>query len=126
MENQAESLLQALPHIPMNEDLRVAALEQGAGLLDTAGRVTFELALLQTQLGEDKVDVATAVRTLSGLDAAMMEALAATSDVVDRLETAAERDEANERAFVLTIEATAVMLQALEKAQAATQALRGA
>jgi len=126
VEDRAGSLLQALPKMPMDEGLRATAIELSAGLKDTAGRVTFELALLQAQLGEDKVDAATVVRTLSGMDAAMMDALAGLADVVDELETAAERDEQNERAFVLVIEAAGVMLQGLEKAKAATQALRSA
>ena len=123
IDERAESLLQALPSLPMDEALRATALELGAGLKDTAGRVTFELALLQTQLAEDKADSATVVRTLSALDASMMGALAALADVADQLETAAELDEDNERPFVLVIEAAGVMLQGLEKARAATQAL---
>jgi hypothetical protein len=126
VEDRAGSLLQALPKMPMDEGLRATAIDLSAGLKDTAGRVTFELALLQAQLAEDKVDAATVVRTLSGMDAAMMDALAGLADVVDELETAAERDEQNERAFVLVIEAAGVMLQGLEKAKAATQALRPA
>jgi hypothetical protein len=88
--------------------------------------VTFELALLQTQLGEGKADAEAVVRTLSTMDATMMGALASVADFVDRLEKAAERDEANERAFVLVIEATGVMLQGLENAKIATEALRAA
>jgi len=124
IETQAESLLHALPEVPMDEGLRTAALALGAGLKDTAARVTFELALLQAQLNEATVDAATVVRTLSSMDATMMDALAGIPDVADRLETAAEHDEKNERAFVLVIEAAGVMLQGLEKARAATQALR--
>ena len=123
MESQAESLLQALPKLPMHEGLRATAMELIAGLQDTSRRVTFELALLQAELGEDKADAATVVRTLSRADATMMDALAAVTEVVDQLESAAERDEESERAFVLVIEATGVMLQGLEKARAATQAL---
>ena len=126
MESRAERLLQALPGISIDESLRTAAREQSAGLKDTADRVTFELALLQAEVGEGKADGVSAVRTLSGLDAAMMNVLAALSDLVDKLEIAAERDEANERAFVLVIETAGVLLQALEKARAATQALHAA
>jgi hypothetical protein len=126
METRAMSLLRALPTMPMNEGLRATAIELIAGLRDTSGRVTFELALLQTQLGEGKADAATVVRTLSNMDALMMGAVAAMTDVVDQLENAAEHDEQKERAFVLVIEATAVMLQGLEKARAATQALGAA
>ena len=123
METQATSLRQALPAVPMPEELRAAVVELVAGLQDTSGRVTFELALLQAELAEDRLDVATAVKRLSATDAAMMTAVAALADVVDPLEKAAERDEQHERAFVLVIEATGVMLQAIEKAKAATQAL---
>ena len=123
METQGASLQQALPAVPMPEELRAAVVELVAGLQDTSGRVTFELALLQSELAEDRLDLATAVKRLSATDAAMMSAVAALADVVDPLEKAAERDEQHERAFVLVIEATGVMLQAIQKAKAATQAL---
>ena len=96
------------------------------GLKDASGRVMFELALLQIDVGEGKADAAAVVERLTGMDALMMRALGAMTDVVDELEKAAERDEANEPAFVLVIEATGFLLQALEKAKAATEALRAA
>jgi hypothetical protein len=123
METQAAGLLAALPTAALSEELRVSALDRSAGLKDAAGRVTFELALLQTEIGQGKADVPTAVKRLSAMDAAMMSAVAALADVVDQLEKAAERDERYEPAFVLVIEATGVMLQGIEKAKAATQAL---
>jgi hypothetical protein len=123
METQAVSLREALPKLPMDEALRATALKLSAGLNDASGRVTFELALLQTELGEGKADAASAGQLLAGMDALMMGAVAAMADVADELEEAAELDETNERSFVLVIEATAVMLQELEKAKAATQAL---
>jgi len=126
MEAQAASLLEALPTVPMHEGLRASALELSAGLNDASGRVTFELALLQAELGEGKAETASAVQRLAGMDALMMGAVAAMADVVDELEKAAERDENHERAFVLVIEATAAMLQEIGKAKAATQALDAA
>ena len=123
METQAASLLAALPKVPMDEALRASALKLSAGLNDASGRVTFELALLQAELGEGKAETASAVQRLAGMDALMMGAVAAMADVADELEKAAERDETHERSFVLVIEATAAMLQGLEKAKAATQAL---
>ncbi len=126
IEAQAASLLEALPTVPMQEGLRASALELSAGLKDASGRVTFELALLQAELGEGKAEAASAVQRLAGMDAVMMGAVAAMADVADELEKAAERDETNERSFVLVIEATAAMLQGLEKAKAATQALDAA
>ena len=123
METQAASLLEALPTLQMHEELRASALELSAGLKDASSRVLFELALLQAELGEGKAEAASAVQRLAGMDALMMGAVAAMADVVDELEKAAEHDEANERSFVLVIEATAAMLQGIEKAKAATQAL---
>jgi hypothetical protein len=123
METQAASLLAALPKVPMDEALRASALKLGAGLNDASGRVTFELALLQAELGEGKAEAASAVRILAGMDALMMDAVAAMADVADELEKAAELDEAYERSFVMVIEATAAMLRGLEQAKAATQAL---
>lgn len=123
METQAAGLIAALPTAALSEEMRATALDLSAGLKDASGRVTFELALLQTQLGEGKADATTAVDRLSAMDAAMMSAVAAFADVVDHLEKAAERDERYEPAFVLVIEATGVMLQGIEKAKAATQAV---
>jgi len=126
MEAQAEGLRQALPGVPIDAALRAPTLGLCAGLKDTSGRVVFELALLQTELGEGKADLATASRSLSRMDATMMGALEGVADVVDRLERAAEQDENYEAAFVLVIEAAGVMLQSFENARAATQALGAA
>jgi hypothetical protein len=123
METQAAGLLQALPTLPTDAALRASALDLSAGLRDASSRVTFELALLQAELGEGKAETKSAVQRLAGMDALMMSAVAAMADVADELEKAAERDETHERSFVLVIEATAAMLQGLEKAKAATQAL---
>ncbi len=126
METQAVSLLAALPKVPMDEALRASALKLSAGLNDASGRVTFELALLQAELGEGKAEAASAVRLLAGMDALMMDAVAAMADVADELEKAAELDETYEPSFVLVIEATGAMLQGIEKAKAATQVFAAA
>ena len=110
----------SLPDVPMEDDLRATVVDLGARLSDASSRVTFELALLQAELREDKVDSAAAINRLSMMDATMMGALEAVPDIVDQLEKAAEREEQYEPAFVLVIEAAGVMLQALEKARAAT------
>jgi hypothetical protein len=125
MEAQATGLLASLPTAAINEALRANALQLTAGLKDASGRVTFELALLQAEIADKRV-AATAVKRLSAMDATMLAALAAMTDVVAQLEEAAERDERHEPAFVLVIEATGVLLQALEKARAATEALGAA
>jgi hypothetical protein len=126
MEAQATGLLESLPTAAISEALRANALQLTAGLKDASGRVTFELALLQAELADKKVVAATAVKRLSAMDATMMAAVAAMTDVVDQLEEAAERDERHEPAFVLVIEATGVLLQALGEARAATEALGAA
>ena len=126
MEARAAGLLEALPKAAISEALRANALELTAGLKHASGRVTFELALLQAELADKKAVAATAVKRLSAMDATMMAAVAALTDVVDQLEEAAERDERHEPAFVLMIEATGVLLQALGEARAATEALGAA
>jgi hypothetical protein len=126
MEAQAASLLQSLPELSMDEGLRATALELSAGLRDASGRVMFELALLQTEIGEGKANAATAVQRLSAMDALMMRAVAGTAEVADELETAAEGDSAQEPAFVRVIEATGVLMQGIEEARAATEGLRAA
>ena len=123
MEGQAASLLQSLPTVAISEELRSNALELTEGLKDASGRVTFELALFQAELADGKAEAATAVKRLLAMDATMMAAVAALTDFVDQLEEAAERDERYESAFVLVIEATGVLLQALEKARVATESL---
>ena len=120
IEGGSAGLLKSLRNVPMEDGMRATVVELGARLSDASSRVTFELALLQAELGEDKVDDAAAVNRLSMMDASMMGVLEAVPDIVDRLEKAAERDEQYEPAFVLVIEAAGVMLQALEKARAAT------
>jgi len=123
MEAQAAGLRQALPAVPMTDDLRASVMGLLAGLEDTSRRVTFEQALLRSQLAGGQVDAAATVPSLSGMDAAMLAPMTALADVVERLEAAAELDEAHERAFVLVIEATGVLMQGLERARSATQAL---
>ena len=126
MEAEADILLLALPDLSINEEFRPAVLKLSSGLKDTAGRVTFELALLQTQIDEGQVDAATVVQRLSNLDSTMMTALDSSTDVVSQLEKAAERDEAHEPAFALVMQATRVMLRKFGTARAATLVLRPA
>ena len=120
IEDRSARLLQSLRDVPVEASLRATVVDLAARLRDASSRVTFELALLQAELGEDKVDGAAAVNRLSMMDATMMGALEAVPDIVDQLEKSAERDEQFEPAFVLVIEAAGVMLQALDKARAAT------
>lgn len=125
MEAQAASLAGAVADVPMDAALRARTVEHCATLKDRAGRVTFELALLEAELGKAGPPVEDTVRRLVGVEATMMEALAPLAELADALESAAERDSAQERAFVLVIEATGVMLQGLDRAREATAALDG-
>jgi hypothetical protein len=126
MDAQAAGLQQALPAVPMTDELRTDVMRQVAALKDTAGRVTFELALLQSQLADGQADDAAAVQRLSGMEAAMLAPMSALADVVEGLESAAERDETHERAFVVMLEAIGVRMQGLEQARTAAQALAAA
>jgi hypothetical protein len=119
MEAQADNLLGVITGVPMDAALRATAVELCATLKDRAGRVTFELALLKSELGKSGEPDAAAVRRLVGLDATMMEALAPLAELADELERAAERDPEQERAFVVVIEAAGVMLQHLDRARTA-------
>ena len=124
MDDQAGSLLDALPTVKMDADLRTSTAELSSNLKDVAARVTFELALLDAQAGAPESGVATVAQRLIDLDATIMEALAPVADLADRLESAAERDDAHEPAFVLVIDAAGALLQSLKKANAATAALQ--
>lgn len=126
MDRCAVSLLEALPAIPIDEALRVSALEQSAGLKDAASRAMFELAMLQTGIGEATADAKGAVPRLAAIESTLMATVVAMTAVLERLETAAEGDVRQERAFVLVIEALGAILQSFKTAKAATQALRAA
>lgn len=120
--SEADRLQQALPNLVMEEALRGRALEWSDALRDTAQRVLFELALLQAETGVGRrAEPAAVIRRLSGLDAATMEVVAASTELVEELEVAAERDEAQEPAFVFVIEMLARLMTACESAQAATR-----
>jgi hypothetical protein len=126
MASQAEWLQRALPDLVMGETLRASALKWSESLRDTSQRAMFELALLQAQLSEDRADPALVLRRLSGLDAAMMDVVAGSTELVEQLEKVAESDEAQEPTFAVVIEMVARLMAGCESAQAATRALRDA
>jgi hypothetical protein len=123
METQATGLKQALPELSLDGESQAAMLELAARLKDTAGRVTFELALLQAELGEGEMPDTAAVQRLSNLDSTMMTALDAVADVAGQLEKAAELSEQCEPPFALVMQAARVMLRKFGNARAATQVL---
>ena len=125
METQAANLAGAAADVPMDAALRAQTVEHCATLKDRAGRAMFELALLEAELAKGGPPTEETVRRLIGVEATMMEALAPLAELADALELAAERDPAQEQAFVLVIEATGVMLQGIDRAREATAALGG-
>ena len=126
MAGQAERLKRALPDLAMGEALRADALRWSEALSDTSQRVLFEIALLQAELSEGRADLPVVIRRLSALDAAMLDVVAGSTELVEQLERAAERDEAQEPAFVVVIETMARLMAACESAQDATRTLRDA
>jgi hypothetical protein len=123
METQAMGLEQALPELSLDGESQAAVLELASGVKDTAGRVTFELALLQAELGEGEMPDTAVVQRLSNLDSTMMTALDAVADVAGQLEKAAELQEQCEPPFALVMQAARVMLRKFGNARAATQVL---
>lgn len=126
MAGEAEGLQRALPTLATGEVLRDRLRLWNGALADTAQRVSFELELLRADSGNGGTDTATFIRRLSGLDAAMMEVVAASADLVEQLENEAERDETQEPSFVAVIEMAARLMTACEAAHVATRALRDA
>jgi hypothetical protein len=123
MEAQGANLQQALPRLPVNEALRPAVLGLASGLKDTAGRVTFELALLEAEISEGRVDAADLVQRLSNMDSSMMMALDGIADVAGQLEKSAEDDERLEPAFAFLMQAARLMLSKFGDARTATEVL---
>jgi hypothetical protein len=123
METQATSLQQALPELSLDGKWQATVLELAAGLKDTADRVTFELALLQAEIGEGEMPDTAVVQRLSNLDSTMMTALDAVADVAGQLEKAAEPQEQCEPPFALVMQSARVMLRKFGNARAATQVL---
>jgi hypothetical protein len=126
MTSQAEVLQRALPDLVMEDSLRANARQWSESLNDTSQRVMFEIALLQAELSEGGADPAAVLQRLSGLDAAMMDVVAVSTELVEQLEKAAERDEAQEPAFVVVLEMVARLMAGCESAQLATRSLRDA
>jgi hypothetical protein len=126
MTSQAEGLQRALPGLVMEDSLRANARQWSESLNDTSQRVMFEIALLQAELSEGGADPAAVLQRLSGLDAAMMDVVAVSTELVEQLEKAAERDEAQEPAFVVVLEMVARLMAGCESAQLATRSLRDA
>jgi len=122
----AHALRTALPSVRMDEGARNRTLDLCEHLSAVAGEVASGVAGLNEVSARSDDEVREVLHTLSTLEAQMMQALAGFSGLVESLEQAGERDEANEPAYVLVIDAAAGLLQSFQKARSSTEALRAA
>jgi len=122
----AHALRTALPSVRMDEAARNRALDLCEQLSAVAGEVASGVAGLDAVSARSDDEIREVLHTLSTLEAPMMQALAGFSGLVESLEQAGERDEANEPAYVLVIDAAAGLLQSFQKARSSTEALRAA
>jgi ABC-type transporter Mla subunit MlaD len=123
---RAQALRAALPNVRMAATERNRALELCDQLSAVADEVASGVAGLDAINAKSEDEVQEVLHTLSTLEAQAMEVLAALSFLVESLEQAAERDEANEPAYALVIDAAAGLLNSFEKAKSATETLRAA
>jgi hypothetical protein len=126
MAASAKALRAALPSVRMEVTARNRTLELCEQLSATASEVASGVAGLDAVSAKSDDEVREVLRTLSTLEAQMMDVLAGFSILADSLEQAGERDEANEPAYVLVIDAAAGMLRSFQKAKDTTEALRAA
>jgi len=124
MGTTAESLRTALPGVRMDVAERTRTLELCGQFSAAASEVASGVAGLDTIDARSDDEIREIVHTLSALEAQMMQVLAASTLLVDSLEQSAERDRANEPAYVLVIEAAAGLLHSFQKAKSSTEALR--
>jgi ABC-type transporter Mla subunit MlaD len=124
MGTRARALRAASPGVRMAAAERNRTLELCDQLSAVSGEVAAGVAGLDAVNATSAEELQEVLRTLSTLEAEVMQVLAAFTSLVDSLEQAAERDEANEPAYSLVIDAAAGMLNSFEKAKSATEALR--
>ena len=122
----AQALRAALPSVRMDVTARNRTLELCEQLSAAASEVASGVAGLDAVSAKSDDEIREVLRTLSTLEAQMMQVLAGFSVLVDSLEQAGERDEANEPAYVLVIDAAAGLLRSFQKAKDSTEALRSA
>ncbi len=122
----AQSLRSTSPTVRMDLAARNRTLELCEQLSAVASEVAAGVAGLDAVDATSGDEVREVLRTLSTLEAQMMQVLSGFSGLVDSLEQAGERDEANEPAYVLVVESAAGLLQSFEKAKTSTEALRAA
>jgi len=120
----AQALRAALPGVRMDATARNRTLELCEELSAAAGEVASGVAGLDAVSAKSDDEIREVLRTLSTLEAQMMDVLAGFSLLADSLEQAGERDEANEPAYVLVIDAAAGLLRSFQKAKDSTEVLR--
>jgi ABC-type transporter Mla subunit MlaD len=121
---RAQALRAASPNVRMAAAERTRTLALCDQLSAVADEVASGVSGLDAVNATSVDELQEVLRTLSTLEAQVMQVLAAFTALVDSLEQAAERDEANEPAYALVIDAAAGMLNSFEKAKSATEALR--
>lgn len=124
MSARAQALRTVLPTVRMDAADRTRTLELCDQLSAAAGEVASGVAGLDAVNADSADEIREVLRTLSTLESQVMEVLSAFTSLVDSLEQAAERDESNEPAYALVIDAAAGMLNSFETAKSATEALR--
>jgi uncharacterized protein with von Willebrand factor type A (vWA) domain len=124
MAASAQSLRKASAGVRMEQPVRNRTLELCAQLSEVAGEVAAGLAGLDEVSAKSVDEIREVLRTLTALEAQMIQALSGFTGLVETLEQAAERDEANEPAYVLVVEAAGALLQSFEQAKSATETLR--
>jgi hypothetical protein len=122
----AQALRAALPSVRMNVAERTRTLELCEQLSAAASEVASGVAGLDAVTATSEDEIREVLLTLSTLEAQMMQVLVGSSLLVDSLEQSAERDAADESAYVIVVERVAGLLQSFQKAKSATEALRAA
>jgi hypothetical protein len=126
IETRSSGLLAAVASWEMDGGPRRSITDLCTAATDTSRRVLFELALLQQQLADGQETAASVLQRLTQLEATIMSGLSGFADVVDELETEAERDERIEPAFTGSIETLGEMMRVFQQAKTATENLRAA
>jgi len=121
---RGQALRAASPNVRMSAAERTRTLALCDQLSAVADEVASGVAGLDAVNATSVDELQEVLRTLSTLEAQVMQVLAAFTALVESLEQAAERDEANEPAYALVIDAAAGMLNSFEKAKSATESLR--
>ncbi len=118
MSAQAARLQAAIATLGVEAALREGVDELCQHVQDVAGRVVFELALMEDELARRRAGHLPPLQRLIGLEASMMGALTPIADFAERLEEAAVADPARFAAYVRVVETAGAMLEALGRVQA--------